>query len=325
MSLSAMRLSAGKLPVLDIGGLASSDLAAQKRVAAELRAVCIDHGFLYISNHGIHEGLIAAVMDQAKAFFDLPEAQKRKVAKTLSRCNRGWEPMLAQSLDPTAPPDLKENFYIGLELAEDHPAVQAGRFNHGPNLWPDALPAFRPTMMAYHAAMRILGERLMTGLALSLDLPPDHFDALHRDPLSTLRLLHYPPQPAEALEGQAGAGAHTDFGVLTMLLQDDNGGLQVRALDGTWIHADPIPGTFVFNIGDAIARWTNDLYKSTVHRVVNTSGQRRFSIPFFYTGSPDQSLSCLPNCLAPGEAPKYPPATIEQHMREMYSRTHAAA
>lgn len=323
-SLQAEQISANKLPVIDVSGLSSSKLEDRAAVGAAIRAACIDNGFFYVSHHGIPQGLIGAAQEQTKAFFDLPDSEKRKVSKTLSSCNRGWEPLKAQTLDLNAPPDLKENFYMGLELAPDHPLVVAGTFNCGPNLWPSDMPEFRPTMRAYHAALRDLGERLMVGLALSLDLPENYFDELHRDPLSTLRLLHYPPHPADAQAGQAGAGAHTDFGVLTLLLQDDNGGLQVRDVNDTWIHATPIPGTFIVNIGDAIARWTNDLYRSTLHRVVNTSGNRRYSIPFFYTGNADTRLECLPNCLQPGETPKYPPATIAEHMMQMYQRSYGA-
>jgi isopenicillin N synthase-like dioxygenase len=321
----ATQISANKLPVIDVSGLSSSKPEDRAAVGAAIRAACIDNGFFYVSDHGIPQGLIDAVQAQTKALFDLPIEQKRKVSKALSSCNRGWEPLEAQSLDLDAPPDLKETFYMGLELPLDHPAVVAGKFNCGPNIWPADMLEFKPTMRGYHAAMRDLGERLMVGLALSLDLPENYFDDLNRDPLSTLRLLHYPPHPADAKAGQAGAGAHTDYGVLTLLLQDANGGLQVKDSDDSWIHAPPIAGTFIVNIGDAIARWTNDIYRSTVHRVVNVSGNRRYSVPFFYSGNADHPIKCLPNCLKPGETPKYEEATIAEHMMQMYQKSYGAA
>lgn len=324
-SFHAETVSATELPVIDIGGLSSSRHEDRIVVAARMRAACIDKGFFYIVGHGVPQGLMDAAQAQARQFFDLPAAEKAKVAKSRSTCNRGWEPLKSQSLDLDAPPDLKENFYLGLDLPPEHPMVAAGRFNYGPNQWPENLPGFRPTMAAYHAALRDVSETVMKGLALSLHLPEDYFRAFNRDPLSTMRLLHYPPHPADAAEGQAGAGAHTDFGTLTLLLQDDNGGLQVRNADGTWINATPLPGSFVFNIGDAIARWTNDLYRSTLHRVINVSGRERYSMAFFFSGHADHPLACLPGCLAPGETPKYPTVTVEEHMRECYRASYAAA
>lgn len=324
-ALSAVRVSGSSLPVIAAGGLSSSDPARRRDVGLELRAACLDKGFFYVSGHGIPAGLIDAVFTEATRFFDQPADTKARVDKMQSFCNRGYEPLRAQTLEAGAPPDLKESFYIGPELALDDPRVIARRFNRGPNLWPADMPGFRPTMQAYFAAMLDLGERLMRGIALSLDLPEEHFAAFSRDPLATLRLLHYPPQPANAAPGEKGAGAHTDFGGLTLLLQDSVGGLQVQdAGSNQWVHADPIPGTFVVNLGDMIARWTNDRYRSTVHRVVNASGRERYSVPFFFVGNPDQDVACLPNCLAPGDTPKYTPTTVEGHLQEMYRRTYAA-
>lgn len=324
-ALEAIRVSGMALPVVPVEGLSSSRLSDRQQVGAALRAACFDKGFFYVSNHGIPAGLIEAVFAQAKRFFDLSTEAKALVDKSQSSCNRGYEPLRAQTLEAGAPPDLKESFYIGPELAPDDPRVVARKFNCGPNLWPQDMPAFRPTMRAYFAAMLDLGERLMGGLALSLDLPEDHFAAFNRDPLATLRLLHYPPQPANAAPGEKGAGAHTDFGGLTMLLQDPLGGLQVQDVaTNQWVHADPIPGTFVVNLGDMIARWTNDRYRSTVHRVVNASGRERYSVPFFYVGNGDHEVACLENCLGPGETAKYAPTTVEGHLQEMYRRTYGA-
>ncbi len=324
-TLEASRVSATSLPVISVGDLSSSDAGRRMAVGAALRAACLDKGFFYVSDHGIPAGLIEAVFAETMRFFDRPAGAKAVVDKAHSFCNRGYEPLRAQTLEAGAPPDLKESFYIGPEFALDDPRVVARRFNRGPNLWPADLPAFRPVMQAYFAAMLDLGERLIRGIALSLDLAEDHFAAFSRDPIATVRLLHYPPQPANAAPGEKGAGAHTDFGGLTLLLQDAVGGLQVRdAASDQWIHADPLPGTFVVNLGDMIARWTNNRYRSTLHRVVNASGRERYSVPFFYSGNPDHEVVCLPSCLAPGETPAYAPTTVEGHLQEMYRRTYAA-
>lgn len=322
-TLEAVRVSTATLPVIDISGLSSSSLADRKAVGAKLRAACLDKGFFYISNHGVPEDLVADVFAEAAAFFALSAEQKARVDKAKSKANRGYEPLQGQTLEPGAPPDLKEGYYIGPEHEPDDPRVVAGMFNHGPNQWPSERPRFRPVMEAYRDIMLDLSATMMRGMALSLDLPENYFEGFTNDVMATVRLLHYPPQPAQGNPAQKGAGAHTDFGGLTLLRQGEIGGLQVWDQgNGSWIHADPLPGTYVVNLGDMISRWTNDRYRSTVHRVVNVSGQERYSVPFFYTGNYAYQVECIPTCLVPGEQPKYPPITVEQHMREMYKRTY---
>ena len=311
------------LPVIDISGLAASDPAARRAVGRDLRAACLEHGFFYCTGHGVPDGLIDAAMTQTRALFDLPMGAKRALDKAQSPANRGYEHLGGQTLQPGAQPDRKEGFYIGEDLAPDNPRVLAGAFNAGANLWPADLPCFRPVMVAYFAALSVVAARIMQGLALSLDLPEDHFRAFTTEPAATLRLLHYPPSRPEVPD-ELGAGAHTDFGGLTLLLQDEVGGLQVMSRDG-WIEAPPLPGAYVVNLGDMIARWTNDRYRSTLHRVINHSGRERYSIPYFYSGNPDHEVRCLPTCLAEGEVPKYPPVKVQDHLRAMYARTYAPA
>ncbi|MBB3001523.1 isopenicillin N synthase-like dioxygenase [Paraburkholderia tropica] len=307
------------LPVIDIGGLLSAQADDRAQVGAALHAACADKGFFYIANHGVPVALVDAARREAEAFFALDESDKRRVDKALSPCNRGYEPLRGQVLEAGTPPDLKEGFYIGNELADDHPHVQARTFNCGPNQWPRHSPTFRPAMQAYFDALYALSKRLTRGLALALGLAEDHFDGFCDDAMATLRLLHYPPQPAGALPGQKGCGAHTDFGCLTLLWQDEHGGLQVEDGDA-WIHVPPLPGTFVVNLGDLIARWTNGRYRSTLHRVVNVSGRERYSMPFFFTGRPDYLVTCI--TAAPGEAAAWPPITVGDHLQACYRRTY---
>ena len=320
----AIRIETTAIPTIDVVGLLDSRLSKRKTIAQHMRAACLHNGFFYIENHGIAADLIEQVMQHTKQFFALPVAEKLALDKCHSKANRGYEPLGGQTLELGAPPDLKEGFYIGPEVAADDP--RAAKFNRGPNQWPPANPAFRTVMETYRDQMTALATRLLRGLALSLDLPESYFEAFCADPIVTVRLLHYPPQPASAPQQQKGAGAHTDFGGITLLLQDEVGGLQVwdRATGG-FIHAAPVPGTFVVNLGDMIARWTNDRYRSTLHRVVNTSGRERYSIPFFFTGNSDHLVSCIPTCLGRGVQPKYPPITVEAHLRAMYQRTYGAA
>lgn len=316
-------MSTSALPLIDISGLRSHDPVDQHLVAEQLRQACEQRGFFYITGHGIDPTLISSLFAASQRFFDLPMTEKLAVDKKLSRCNRGYEPLRAQTLESGAPPDLKESFYAGAEVAANDARVLAGRFNTGPNQWPETLPDFRAVMQNYYQAAYGLGATIVRGLALSLGVPVSHFDGYLKEAAATLRLLHYPPQPANPEPGEKGCGEHTDFGGVTLLLQDEAGGLQVWDKDlGSWIDAPPVPGAFVVNIGDLFARWTNDRYVSTLHRVINVSGRERYSVPFFFTGNPLHKVECIPTCLDDGELPRYPAVTVEQHQIECYRRTY---
>lgn len=316
-------MSTSALPLIDISGLRSHDPVDQHLVAEQLRQACEQRGFFYITGHGIDPALISSLFAASQRFFDLPMTEKLAVDKKLSRCNRGYEPLRAQTLESGAPPDLKESFYAGAEVAANDARVLAGRFNTGPNQWPETLPDFRAVMQNYYQAAYGLGATIVRGLALSLGVPVSHFDGYLKEAAATLRLLHYPPQPANPEPGEKGCGEHTDFGGVTLLLQDEAGGLQVWDKDlGSWIDAPPVPGAFVVNIGDLFARWTNDRYVSTLHRVINVSGRERYSVPFFFTGNPLHKVECISTCLDEGEQPRYPAVTVEQHQIECYRRTY---
>lgn len=321
--MTQSHLTPPALPMIDLSLLDGNENDRQQ-LARSLEQACLRHGFFYVCEHGIDSELIKRVFEQSRALFDLPDAQKEVINKSRSPANRGYEPLKGQTLEPGSPPDLKEGFYIGEELDASDPRVQAGRFNQGANQWPAPLPEFRRTMTGYFDALNELSARIMSALALSLGLDEAFFDDFCHQPLSTLRLLHYPPQPARPEPGEKGCGAHTDFGGITILLLDDKPGLQVRdPHTGQWLDAEPVAGVFVVNLGDMIARWTNDRYRSTLHRVVNTSGEERYSVPFFFSGNPDHEVRCLPTCLAAGDQPHYPPTTVEAHLMEMYRRTYA--
>jgi isopenicillin N synthase-like dioxygenase len=319
----APMLDTTTLPLVDVSGLEAPDAATRLSVGRAIRRACEETGFMYVIGHGIDATLREAVLAEAAAFFARPLPTKMALSMKESPCNRGYEAIGDQTLEADAPPDLKESFYIGEDLGPDDHRVQAGKFNHGPNRWPDEQPGFRPVMERYFGAMNAFGARMMRGIALSLDLPEDHFAPFDHEGVSILRLIHYPPQPANPKPGEKGCGAHTDWGALTLLMQDDAGGLQVRGPDGEWIDAPPVPDSYVVNLGDMMARWTNDRYRSTLHRVVNLSGGERYSVPFFYEGNPDIPVECLPGCASPENPPRYAPTTVEGHLREMYARTYA--
>jgi isopenicillin N synthase-like dioxygenase len=258
----------------------------------------------------------------AHAFFAQPAAVKNAVAITKSAHNRGYVRMGGEKLDPSKPADLKEAYNIGLELAPDDPELLAGVPFRGLNMWPE-LPGFRATLLAYFEAVWRLGRTLHLAFAHDLGLAPDFFaDKLDR-PMATLRLLHYPPMPAAVETGQLGAGEHTDYGNITLLATDEAGGLEVRRRDGVWLAAPPIPGTFIINIGDCLMRWSNDVYVSTPHRVVNRANRERTSIAFFLDPNPDAMVAALPGCVPPGEAPKHPPIRASDFLRSRLEPSYA--
>ncbi len=299
-----------QIPVIDIGGLRSPHLSDRKAIAAEIRHASHQVGFFYIANHGIPAEAIAAVFAQTKRFFAQPLAVKNTVAIARSPISRGYEAIGQQALDQT--PDLKEGYYIGVDRGVADPLVQAGTPNHGANQWA-ALPGWREPLEAYFALMQQLSLQLMAALALSLELEEQYFAHMADNTMSVLRLLHYPPHPVDATADQLGCGAHTDWGCITILLQDQVGGLEVCNADGNWIQAKPIPGTFVINLGDMMARWTNDYYQSTPHRVMNRSGKERYSLPFFFDPNYHALVQCLPTCHA-DQPPKHAPITAGAHI-----------
>lgn len=164
--------------------------------------------------------------------------------------------------------------------------------------------------MDYFDHITLLSRSLLRAFALALDLREDHFLASFRKPQTQLSLLHYPPQPPAAPEDEYGIRPRADATAFSMLYQDEVGGLQVQGLDGGWIAAPPIPGTYVINIGDMMARWTNDRFASTKHRVFNRTGRERYSLPFFGIPDFDAVVECLPTCHGPGNPPKYPPLKV---------------
>lgn len=310
------------IPIIDVGGLRSSQLSDRQKVAAEMSQACRKVGFFYIKNHGIPDATLAQTFAEAKRFFDLSLAAKVEVATAKSKISRGYDPLRTQTLDLNARPDLNESFYIGLERGQDDPLVQAGLPNHGANQWPQDLPGWQTRMEHYFARMMELAQQLSQGLALSLDLDEHYFDAMTDNPMPVLRLLHYPPHPIAAEADEFGCGAHTDWGFLTILLQDQTGGLEVLTAAGDWVKAEPIPGTFVINLGDMLARWTNQMYRSTLHRVINRSGIERYSIPFFWDINYDAIVECLPTCCSPAHPPKYAAIQAGEHIAEMYQKTY---
>lgn len=300
-----------KLPVIDLSGLAAADDAALRRIAREIGEACRAIGFFYVVNHGVAS--IAAAFAQSTKFFALPLASKRALAIEEVGGNRGYSGLLHEALDPARGADLKEAFNIGLELSPDDPELIAGAPFRSLNAWPD-LPDFRAVLLGYFDDCAALALRLHRAFARDLGLPATFFEDKFDRPMATLRLLHYPANPADAPD-QMGAGAHTDYGNITLLATDNVGGLEVRTRGGAWIAAPVVPGAFVVNIGDCLMRWTNDIYVSTPHRVINRSGRERYSIAFFFDPNPDARVAAIPSCVPAGEGPRYKPISGADYLK----------
>ena len=302
------------LPTVDLTSLGEDDGASLTRIAAEVGAACRDVGFFYVVKHGVEARLITEAFAQSHEFFALPQADKRRLAIEKIGGNRGYSGLLHEALDPARGPDMKEAFNIGLDLAPDDPELVAGKPFRSLNAWPE-LPEFRETALAYYTACAALGARLHRAFARDLGLEPDFFADKFDRPMATLRFLHY-PAPSRGSDPQTGAGAHTDYGNLTLLATDDVGGLEVRTRAGQWTEAPVVPGAFIVNIGDCLMRWTNDVYVSTPHRVVNRSAKERYSIAFFYDPNPDAIVETIPSCLKQGERACYPAVLAADYLNQ---------
>jgi isopenicillin N synthase-like dioxygenase len=307
------------IPIIDLSDSFSPDIGRRRAVAWEAHKACRDTGFFYVANHGIPSEILDRQLAWARRFFALPLEAKRALTMSNATGFCGYEPLQMQTLDQGSPPDLKEGFQFNREAGTEAAA-------RGTNQWPSALPDFRPQMLAYQEWTLALGRHLMRVVALSLDLAEDYFDAALAEPSCSVRLLHYPPHPAGAAFNQLGAGAHTDWGSITMLLQDDCGGLEIQNTNGDWIRATPVPGTLVINLGDMMQRWTNDIYHSTLHRVFNaTPGRDRYSVASFFNVNRSYRIECLPTCRPETGEPLYPPCTAAEHTKEMFERTYGRA
>jgi isopenicillin N synthase-like dioxygenase len=294
------------LPVIDIGAPGA---------AAALGRALEGIGFAYIAGHGVPQDVIDAAFAASRAFHASTPAQKRSLA--INEWHRGYMGMatstvVTSSVAKVTQPNLSESLMLMHDVAADDPRF--GEPLQGPNQWPGWLPGFRAAIDAYRAALDRVAREVIRLIAVALALPEDALDPYFAQPTSFLRLLHYPPHPVDAPGDQFGSAPHTDYGIITLLAQDDSGGLQVRPREGSWIDAAPLPGTFVLNVADMLARWTNDRFISTPHRVVNLSGGDRYSLPFFFDTAMDAVIECLPTCTGPGNPPRYKPVRYGDYL-----------
>jgi isopenicillin N synthase-like dioxygenase len=311
-----------RVPIVDLAPLHDGTQAGIVTVAREIGLAARDIGFFAVTNHGVPQRLIDELFVVAQTFFALPAAVKAQTPIEQSPQYLGYARMSLEKLDPNRPGDAKESFNMGRERAPGDPDLRAGTPFVGVNQWP-RLPGFRAALLAYFDELAELGVLIHRAIALNLGVDANYFATSYDRSLSALRILHYPPHPGTFDGTLYGAGPHTDYGGLTLLAQDDNGGLEVRRRDGTWIAVEPAPGTFVCNIGDAMMRWTNDIYVSNAHRVVNRSGRERYSAAFFCEPNPDALIACIPGCAGPERPVKYPPIAFADYLRSRLEPTYA--
>ena len=323
----------GSVPVIDVSGLYGSR-AAREAVAAQIDAACREIGFFCITGHGVSAALIEAVRRNARAFFARPLADRMAIERE-PPAFRGYIPLNTEGLarstgDAAAAADLKEAWSMGPVTVPAGLPDEAAAAHFAPNRWPAEPAGFHDAFDSYYRHLAGVAGMLLGGFALALGLPEDWFaDKVDRH-ISNVRALHYPPQEGEVAAGQIRAGAHTDYGCLTILLTEpDRAGLQVRNQEGLWEDVPHVPGSFVVNIGDLMAQWSNDRYVSTLHRVANpertAAGAGRLSIAFFHQPNHDAAIACIPGCAGPGNPARYAPITSGDHRLMKVRRANAMA
>lgn len=288
------------------------DFAAHAAPAAAVHQSLSDVGFMQVKNIGLDQALLAEAFAASAAFFAAAPDVKAQSRYLSAAENFGYQGLFEENLDPEQAADVKETFTMR-NIAAKPPALER---------WPSA--AFRDLMRAFYADALAAGHRLQRTIAQALGTPSDYFTKVHTGDAVTLRLLRYPPtDPAKLEPGQLGAGAHTDYGFLTLLFQDDVGGLQVQDKSGAWIDVPPEPGAIVVNSGDLLERWTNGKYRSTPHRVAPRVGARtRYSIAMFIDPDPDAEVSVLPSCVDDAHPALFPAISAGAHLQSRLEASH---
>ena len=308
-----------RLDVVDLSAPRSEQVASLERACTEL-------GFFRIPIGSIDASIADRAWESAAAFFALPTEEKQRVGFPEPGYPYGYSPFqferLARSVDGEDPsgPDLKESFSVGPDCGGwQRPDDAEQAWIRSPSLWPDRPGDLRATWTAYYRALSGVAAELLSVMAEALDLPADYFASLTDVPITSMRAIHYP-----AIEGEVGtslrAGAHSDYGTLTILRTDDVAGLEIER-DGVWHEVAPEPDTFVVNLGDSIAQWTNDRWRSTMHRVHVREAAPRQSFAFFHMANWDARIECLPTCLGPGESPRHEPVLAGPWLMQKFQAT----
>jgi len=317
------REALSEIPVIDFSPfVGESSLEARKQVGREIRSACIDIGFFYLSGHGISAGELDETNRQALRLFELPPDKKEGLYK--DKAGPGGIMRIGADLgdrNPDKASDLKEVYGMTREVLPGEP--ERGRMGAGGTFWPPEadLPGWRAFMQATHRKRTVVAQKLARAFALSLDLPETYWDAIHKYMGGNFVLNYYPAFKGKRLPTQWSISPHSDYGTYTLLSQDSLGGLQVRNAAGIWIDVPPVPGTFVVNIGDLMAVWTNDLYLPSLHRALNLAEVPRISAPLFCYPHGSTVIECLETCQGLGNPPLYEPRTAEEHVSALVQQS----
>jgi isopenicillin N synthase-like dioxygenase len=312
-----------EIPIIDIGPYLDGRPGSLERAAKLVGEASESLGFFYVRNHGVPQELIDRMFVETERFHSMPLERKMEV-KVLDN-NIGYLPLGGQTqrsyqslYGESKHPDLSASYFIRAEYGEDHPDRLAKKPWVYNNRWPRELPGFKETLLEYLGSLTALAGKILELQSASLGLGTDYIPKheAFTPPVHILRLLHYPPRDP-ALEGQYGIGAHTDYGYGSILAQAKVPGLEIYTREGKWIEAPALQGHLLFNNGDMAKVWTNDRFRSAPHRVINKSGQTRYSIPMFVSTRFDVPLSCMPTCQGPGNPAKYAPITYGEHFAKL--------
>ncbi|KAJ7166307.1 hypothetical protein C8R43DRAFT_985441 [Mycena crocata] len=327
MPIAAQPPSFKAIPVIDLSNISSTDPAVRDGLVAEIKHACMEVGFFYVKNHGIPEEVIQRTLALMRRFFDLPLEAKLEVENTKTPNFKGYSPVLSGNNDPNGAGDLQEGFEFGFEplrgAMDDANGSAKDDVMAGANVWPAELPEFREAALEYYHRALNLGRLLFPLFALALDLPEDFFVDKTKHSAALMRLLHYPPQFGEVDDRVIGIGAHTEWECFTILWQQPGiQALQVLNSSKEWIDAPATEGTLVVNLGDELARWTNDVFTSTVHRAINRSGIRRYSIPLFFGTDYDVRLEPIPSCVSAEHPARYESITAGEYIKARLQATY---
>lgn len=304
-----------RIPVVDLGPFLSGKPGALADLSRQIVRTCNDTGFLVVANHAVPSSIVQAAFGQAERFFGLD--MERKLELRIGTYNIGYLPAGMQTLrtskvNVNTKPNLNESFYITRERTPDHPDILNGKPLVGLNKWPSGMPEFRNAMLEYFRVMESLALSLLPAFAHALDLPSAYFEPAFSDAACTLRLIRYEPQKTDE-ESVFGFAPHIDTNFITLLPQSNRPGLEVLTKEGIWIQPPAVPDTFVVNTGEVLARYSNDRFRATPHRVINRGDGVRYSIPFFLGPGNDEIIRCVETCIGPDNPPRYEPISYAEH------------